>query len=108
MLGQFCGTAGLSGEVRRTASLLVVAVLVTNSLVHGRSAATVDMELRPEGVLRVAVSDRSSAPLPAVDLHPETCAEGGRGLLIVSLLASRWGSALSPRGGKTVWFELDG
>jgi anti-sigma regulatory factor (Ser/Thr protein kinase) len=100
----FCASAGLAGEVRRTASLLV-SELVTNAIVHGRSGAIVDAEL-VAGVLRVAVTDDSPAPLPEVDLHPRTSAEGGRGLLIVSLLASRWG--INPAsGGKAVWFELD-
>jgi len=104
-VAQFCASVGLNGEIRRTASLLV-SELVTNAIVHGRSGATVDAGLAP-GVLRVAVTDDSPAPLPAVDLAPRTSAEGGRGLLIVSLLASRWGVMSTPAGGKVVWFELD-
>lgn len=104
-VAQFSASVGLSGEVRRTASLLV-SELVTNAIVHGRSGAAVDVELIPAGI-RVVVSDDSPAPLPAVDLQPRTSAEGGRGLLIVSLLASRWGVSPSPAGGKAVWFELD-
>jgi anti-sigma regulatory factor (Ser/Thr protein kinase) len=108
-VGQFCASAGLSGDIRRTASLLV-SELVTNAIVHGRSGAVLDAEFAA-GVLRVSVSDDSPAPLPAVDLAPRTSAEGGRGLLIVSLLATRWGvQTVQSRvdGGKTVWFELDG
>lgn len=104
-VGQFCGAAGLPGELRRTASLLV-SELVTNAIVHGRSGATVDLSLDADRVLRVAVTDDSPALLPEVDRHPRTSAEGGRGLLIVSLLATRWG--VKPLdGGKAVWFELD-
>ena len=106
-VGQFCATAGLSGEVRRTASLLV-SELVTNALVHGRSGATLDVGLDARGVLRVVVHDDSPVPLPAVDQQPRTSAEGGRGLLIVSLLAARWGVEPGPDGGKAVWFELGG
>lgn len=105
-VGQFCASAGLAGELRRTASLLV-SELVTNAIVHGRSGATVDASLGADGVLRVAVADDSAAPLPAVDRHPQATAEGGRGLLIVSLLATRWGVAPTRGGGKAVWFELD-
>jgi anti-sigma regulatory factor (Ser/Thr protein kinase) len=104
-LGEFCVSAGLPGEVRRTASLLV-SELVTNAIVHGRCGPTVDVVLQ-DGVLRVAVSDVWPVPLPAVDLHPRTSAEGGRGLLIVSLLAGRWGVEPMADEGKTVWFELD-
>ncbi len=100
-LAQFCASAGLAGEIRRTASLLV-SELVTNAIVHGRS---LDAEITA-GALRVAVTDDSPAPLPEVDLQPRTSAEGGRGLLIVSLLAARWG-VLPAGAGKTVWFELD-
>jgi anti-sigma regulatory factor (Ser/Thr protein kinase) len=92
-------------DVRLLEPSLLVSELVTNAIVHGRSGAIVDAEL-VAGVLRVAVTDDSPAPLPEVDLHPRTSAEGGRGLLIVSLLASRWG--INPAsGGKAVWFELD-
>jgi len=104
-IAQFCASAGLPGEIRRTASLLV-SELVTNAIVHGRSGATVDAGISADRVLRVAVSDGDPAPLPSVDLQPRTSAEGGRGLLIVSLLASRWGFAPAA-GGKAVWFELD-
>jgi len=95
----------VSGDLRRTASLLI-SELVTNALVHGRSGAQVDAELTG-GVLRVAVTDDSPVPLPEVDMAPRTSAEGGRGLLIVSLLAARWGFAPTANGGKAVWFELD-
>jgi len=105
-IGQFCASAELAGELRRTASLLV-SELVTNAIVHGRSGAAVDASLRADGVLRVAVTDDSPALLPAVDRQPQATAEGGRGLLIVSLLAARWGVVPTTGGGKTVWFELD-
>ena len=105
-VGQYCASVGLGGEVRRTAALLV-SELVTNAIVHGRSGAAVDASLAANGVLRVAVTDDDPAPLPAVERQPRTTAEGGRGLLIVSLLATRWGVASPVGGGKAVWFELD-
>jgi anti-sigma regulatory factor (Ser/Thr protein kinase) len=106
-IGQFCASAGLAGEVRRTASLLT-SELVTNAIVHGRSGPTVEAELGSDRVLRVAVTDDSSAILPDIDPEPHPNIEGGRGLLIVSLLAARWGFRPAPGGGKAVWFELDG
>lgn len=106
-IGQFCGSAGLPGEIRRTASLLV-SELVTNALVHGRSGATVDVSFDADRVLRVAVTDDDPTLLPEVDRQPRTSAEGGRGLLIVSLLAARWGVRPVAGVGKVVWFELDG
>ena len=105
-VGSFSAGAGLSGDLRRTASLLV-SELVTNAIVHGRTGAFVEVELREGPVLRVSVSDDSTALLPEVDRRPDGSAEGGRGLLIVSLLAARWGVLPNDDGGKAVWFELD-
>jgi anti-sigma regulatory factor (Ser/Thr protein kinase) len=104
-VGEFCTTAGLAGEVRRTASLLV-SELVTNAIVHARTTATIQIQFGVSRTLRVAVSDDSPAR-PSVDLHPGARAEGGRGMLIVSTLAARWGVETAPAGGKSVWFELD-
>jgi anti-sigma regulatory factor (Ser/Thr protein kinase) len=84
---------------------LLVSELVTNAIVHARTTATVNVR-RAAGALRIAVSDDSAAP-PTLDLHPELAAEGGRGLLIVSMLATRWGVERGSAGGKAVWFELD-
>lgn len=105
-VSQFGAAAGLSGEVRRTAALLV-SELVTNAIVHGRSGACVEVSLDADQVLRISVSDDNPLLLPTVDVRPRATAEGGRGLLIVSLLAARWGVAPVAGGGKTVWFELD-
>lgn len=105
-VGAFCAGAGVFGETRRTASLLV-SELVTNAIVHGRTGATVEAALGQGRVLRVAVTDDSAALLPEVDTAVHASAEGGRGLLIVSLLATRWGVRPNPAGGKAVWFELD-
>ncbi|MDQ1747614.1 MAG: hypothetical protein QOD07_1877 [Frankiaceae bacterium] len=106
-IAQFCASAGLTGEVRRTASLLT-SELVTNAIVHGHSGPKVEAELGSDRVLRVAVTDDSPSVLPEVDPEPQPSIESGRGLLIVSLLASRWGFRPAPGGGKAVWFELDG
>lgn len=103
-VAEFCAAAGISGEIRRTASLLV-SELVTNAIVHARTTTTVDVRFGLTGVLRIAVSDDNPAR-PAVDLHPGARAEGGRGMLIVSMLATRWGVEAAAGGGKSVWFEL--
>ncbi|ASQ99674.1 ATP-binding protein [Streptomyces sp. Mo3] len=88
---------------------LLVAEIVTNALIHGRSA--VDIRMRTYGDrLRVEVRDNEPhPPIPAAILDTaETSddeAESGRGLLIVDAIASDWGS--SPMGrGKTTWFEM--
>lgn len=60
----------------------------------------------PAGVLRVGVHD-TNPDLPSVGDAPDLTAEGGRGVLLVSTLADRWGIEVTETGGKAVWFELD-
>jgi anti-sigma regulatory factor (Ser/Thr protein kinase) len=101
-LEQFCRAAELPEEVCQTAALLV-SELVTNAVLHGGTSATVEVH-RPADILRVAVRD-DNPDLPEVGLNPPLGQEGGRGLLIVSMLATRWG--IEPAGtGKAVWFEV--
>ena len=92
-------------DTNHTAQQLV-AELAANAVTHGRVPGR-DFELRllllPEGTLRIEVSDaRGDRPLRFV-AEPE--AEGGRGLVLVSLLALTWG--VDERDvGKTVWAEV--
>ena len=98
----FCRAAGLPASVCQTAALLV-SELVTNAVIHGRTTATVEVH-RPADTLRVTVRDDNPA-LPGVGDSPDFDAENGRGLLIVSKLATHWGIEAGD-GGKAVWFEL--
>ncbi|MFE9427404.1 ATP-binding protein [Kitasatospora sp. NPDC006697] len=84
-------------------TVLLVAELVTNALVHAGGPRDIALRLRG-GVLRVEVGDRSRLlPVPRA---PRTAGTpGGRGLLIVQLASLRWG-AEPHRLGKTVWAEL--
>jgi anti-sigma regulatory factor (Ser/Thr protein kinase) len=101
-LTEFCRAAQLPASLCQTAALLV-SELVTNAVIHGRTTATVEVH-RPADTLRVTVSDDNPA-LPAAGEAPDFDAENGRGLLIVSKLAPRWG--IEPGdGGKAIWFEL--
>ncbi|MFE3410549.1 SpoIIE family protein phosphatase [Streptomyces mirabilis] len=83
---------------------LLLSEIVTNALVHADS--DVDLRLRryPD-YLRVEVRDSDPHPAINVGTPGEAQAEGGRGVMIVSTLASAWGNSPSGRG-KTVWFEL--
>jgi len=80
-----------------------VSELATNAIRHTRSEFTVAIDRQGPG-LRICVEDGSSE-LPAVVPVSGSLAISGRGLRIVSALASRWSS--EPRGtGKVVWADL--
>ncbi|MFD7701726.1 ATP-binding protein [Streptomyces caelestis] len=82
---------------------LLVSELVSNALRHASGPLRLTLE-RVSG-LRCLVSDGSAdLPRPA-DAGPED--ECGRGLLLVDMLAARWGCEGGPEG-KSVWFELSG
>jgi hypothetical protein len=57
----------------------------------------------PHGVI-VTVQDPGSAQIPRAG-NPQPNATGGRGLLLVNELATRWGFHRAPTGTVT-WFEL--
>ncbi|MFE8923375.1 ATP-binding protein [Streptomyces rochei] len=98
------------------AAELVVGELAANAVTHGRVPGRdflLTMTLTPlsegcSGTLRIEVADCRGERLPAPAEEPCPNGEHGRGLLLVSALASRWG--VTPRfpSGKTVWAELQG
>ncbi|WP_199835707.1 MULTISPECIES: ATP-binding protein [unclassified Streptomyces] len=95
------------GDLSHTAQL-IVAELAANAVTHGRVPGR-DFELRlallpAEETLRIEVSDaRGDRALRFLDGRLED--ENGRGLVVVQVLAKRWG--VSERDvGKTVWVEL--
>lgn len=89
------------GEHREIAELLV-SELVTNALRHGAGSIRLGLRAR-NGLLRFEVED-ADGKIPRVR-RPSDGDEGGRGLRLVSMLSSGWGSARTPTG-KVVWFEL--
>jgi anti-sigma regulatory factor (Ser/Thr protein kinase) len=101
-IGQFCKASGLSADLCHTAALLV-SELVTNAVIHGRTAATIEVH-QPGDVLRVTVRD-DNPDLPPIGDRPIVTAESGRGLMIVSMLAAEWGIERTDTG-KAVWFAL--
>lgn len=84
-----------------TASLLA-SELVTNAVLHARTAMTLTVEKDGDGV-RVSVTDGSPVP-PALRRHSDM-ATTGRGLRLLDQLADAW-SVKDSRDGKSVWFTL--
>ncbi|SDC11525.1 ATP-binding protein [Streptomyces prasinopilosus] len=96
------------------AAELVVGELAANAATHGHLPGrdfllTMTLVARPEdrsGILRIEVADCRGERLPAPGAEPCPLGEQGRGLLLVSALASGWGVTPRPPSGKTVWAEL--
>ncbi|MFJ4844154.1 MULTISPECIES: SpoIIE family protein phosphatase [unclassified Streptomyces] len=80
---------------------LLVSELVTNALRHGHG--DIRLRLLRDRTLVCEVWD--DALLQPRRRRARATDEGGRGLQLVSLLSTRWGSRRTHRG-KTVWFEL--
>lgn len=88
--------------VRSDDVALATTELVTNAVLHGREPIVVTVRLLGDSV-RVEVRD-GSALSPAFSMLDPT-AVTGRGLLLVSAVADRWG--VDPDGeGKVVWFVV--
>lgn len=102
-ISEFCSAAALGDELCQTAALLT-SELVTNAIRYGGSRAVLEARM-PGGALRVSVHD-DNPQLPEVGTAPALTDEGGRGVLLVSTLADRWGVEADATG-KAVWFELD-
>ena len=80
---------------------LLVSELVTNALRHG--SGEIRLRLLLERTLVCEVWDRGLVQPRRRRAHATD--EGGRGLQLVDLLSSGWGSRRTPQG-KAVWFQL--
>lgn len=94
------GDWGMSGAAE--VAELLVSELVTNALRHARGPIELTV-LRLDDALTLAVLD-SDQPLPRLRKAADGD-EGGRGLNLVAVLASRWG-ARPTADGKVVWCDL--
>ena len=83
--------------------ILLVSELVTNAVAHARPPVILRVDVDAERT-RVEVTDGARQDLPIVRNPPPT-ATGGRGVMFVDRLATRWGT-IRNSGSKAVWFEL--
>jgi anti-sigma regulatory factor (Ser/Thr protein kinase)/uncharacterized protein YbcI len=86
---------------------LVVTELVSNAVRHADTDgdATVELEIAiSPATVRVEVTD-GGAGFDAPSLNDDMPATGGRGLIIVDQLATRWGITANPT--TRVWLEID-
>ncbi|GGW17716.1 ATP-binding protein [Streptomyces globisporus] len=93
----------------RDGVILVVSELVTNAVAADEKAGTVeDIEVQlvvdpPRGYVVLAVTDASNQPLPPSPVCVPGDEDGGRGLLLLDVLADDHGWTPRPCGGKCVW-----
>ncbi|MEW2523015.1 ATP-binding protein [Actinacidiphila alni] len=86
---------------------LVVTELFTNAVRHTESEKITCVLRECGAVVRLEVTDQGRGVQEPVPCDAGTEAEGGRGLLLVSVLALAWGSDPAENGtGRVVWAEL--
>jgi sigma-B regulation protein RsbU (phosphoserine phosphatase) len=85
-------------------ALLLTTELVTNAVLHAATQVTVEVIADGPG-LTVTVLDELAGPLLPVTDGGRPDDERGRGLMLISGLAQRWGT-VHHAGGKGVWFHL--
>ena len=81
----------------------IVTELAANSIRHADGGFTLRLS---SYAAEVIVEVRDKSPSPPKLMTPSPSAPTGRGLLIVRLMADRWGCR-PEKDGKTVWAELD-
>ena len=90
--------------------LLLLSEVVTNAVTHSDSGRTPDGQVmvrvtHSPGDIHVEVTDGGSATSTPTVRMPESDEDGGRGLWLVDLLATAWGSHRGEATG-SVWFQV--
>jgi hypothetical protein len=98
---EVCGRWGLQRLASDAA--LIASELSANAVIHARTSFRV-VVARFGPVVRIAVHDAN--PQLPVALRVDAASSSGRGIPIVSALATTWGSEPTFGGGKVVWAEL--
>jgi serine/threonine-protein kinase RsbW len=96
--------AGVAGEPGAIVELLT-SELVANAVVHGPPNGTITLRTSMrDGRFEVAVTDESPAPPVVRDSDPMD--EGGRGMMLIELMATDWGVRTEGDAAKCVWFQV--
>jgi anti-sigma regulatory factor (Ser/Thr protein kinase) len=96
--------AGIRGEAQAVVELLT-SELVANAIHHGPADGHISVETGVvDGHLHVTVTDQGAGSPVVRD--PPADATGGRGMMLVEMLAVSWGTTPLPDGGKAVWFSV--
>ncbi|NAZ80891.1 ATP-binding protein [Kineococcus sp. R8] len=108
LIGEWCTPWVRAKELQEDtveSVLLLASEVVTNAVVHGDGMVHVSLERLGSTTLRIEVADDGGG-MPLIGAQRED-AESGRGMAMVELLSSRWGTdlAVGPLG-KMVWFEV--
>ena len=83
-------------------AMLLTTELVTNAVIHARSAVDIRVRVTTDR-LRIEVADTGPGALMLRRVTTQDVA--GRGLMLLDALSSAWGTSADERG-KLVWFEL--
>jgi anti-sigma regulatory factor (Ser/Thr protein kinase) len=92
-------------ETVRDTAVLCLSELVTNALLHTHTGCEVRALLK-DGLLTTTVRDRGRGVASQAPADDGALRVHGRGLELVELLSSDWGSRRGPVG-STVWFTLE-
>jgi anti-sigma regulatory factor (Ser/Thr protein kinase) len=96
------------GAAQQADVALILSELVTNAISHPPADATATVGLYlavAPGCVRAEICDSGGGFATGPRPLPDASDPGGRGLLIVDHLATRWGAGVDDR--HSVWFELD-
>lgn len=86
------------------AAALLSSEIITNAVLHARTAITVAIERIEDGCVQIEVSDGST--ISPQRRQPTLESTNGRGVHLLDRLAASWSVRTTPQG-KTVQFTLD-
>lgn len=104
---------GRAAEEMVSDVVLLLSEVITNSVIHSDSGRGPDglvtvFLAAGAGIVHAEVVDAGSATSLPVVREVTDDSDGGRGLLLVDLLATTWGIHHDDQAGNAVWFQVGG